>query len=81
VRLVAQQHALARFPQFAVGDVAHTLQRKLAIADRFDLNHCLDCQNSSVLCLSQDLAGPNPLWKVSSIPLWKVSSISCVCSS
>jgi hypothetical protein len=60
VRQVAQQRTLAFLPQFPVGDIAHALKRKLTAAERLDLHHCLDCQNSPILCAMQKLAGPNP---------------------
>ena len=58
--LVVQQHVLPLLPQFPVGDVPHALKRKLATTYRFDLNHCLDCQSSSVFRPVHEITGPNP---------------------
>src|SRR5215470_6749843 len=54
------RRTLALLQCFPVGDLAHALKRKLATADCFDLNQCLDSQNSSVLCAMQKLPDPNP---------------------
>ena len=60
--LFVEQHTLPLLPLFPVGDISHTLKCKLAIANRFDLNHCFDSQNSSIFCVMQKLTGPNPFF-------------------